>query len=416
MKKDIESRLFLFFVSMCPLIDLVNGYFMESRINVPVGVIYRVMLILLLLIFILKSGIQQQFISWFVTFFLVGNSLLLVLQSLILAVPITWLYEDFISLSKYFLWPLVFFYIYQNRAKFFLHDLQQTFLVISSNFTLGMLIPYMFGLGTTTYALEGYKSFFYAQNDLSIAFIICITFVESALLKRTLHKWDVGTFSLLLLFSGNILSMLLIGTKTTIGYSLICVLYFIWHLMGKSNKNNLLLKIVIGIVCAIFTLWFCLWGWEIVLNLISGSINRLSYFYKKYNGDWIRLLSSSRFLFLQGSFTAFFNESYFLFTFFIGQGFSYRLSEYGRMGLIEMDFFDLWFSLGIIGFMLFVQFVGFFLWQLIKKQNEGLYTYLFFIVLLFSFFVGHVFFSGLSSMLFGLICGGIFLKGKDSKL
>lgn len=413
MNKDIESRFFLFLLSVCPLIDLLNGYFIENQLNLPVGVVYRVILILFILFMTLKSGIRKNFINWFVVFFLLLNSLLLVLQAVVLMTPIFWLLEDFISLTKYFLWPAIFFYVYQNRNKLNLSDFQRTFLRISCFFTLGMLVPYLFGVGTSTYALEGYKSFFYAQNDLSIAFIICITFTLNTLVQQSQKKWDLRTLLLFLLFTGNVLSMLLIGTKTTIGYSMICVLFLMGRLLGKSTQGNIIVKLLLWFASFVFLLWFCLWGWEVFLTIISGTINRMNYFYKEYDGDLLRLLSSSRLLFLQGSLTAFFNETSFLLTFFIGQGFSYRLNEYGRMGLIEMDFFDLWFSLGTIGFLLFAFLLVFFIWQLRKKHCARIYAFLFYMVLFFSFFVGHVFFSGLSAMLFGLICGGIFLQDNE---
>lgn len=159
--------------------------------------------------------------------------------------------------------------------------------------------------------------------------------------------------------------------------------------------------------------WVVLRGIAYAIEIISGTYERTIYFYYLYNGDLIRLLTSSRSDFLEGGMYYFLMGPTPIFTLLFGQGFESRLEQFGRLGLIEMDFFDSLFGLGIFGIILLILPLGYFSVTAIKNQDNKVYSYTFLVILFYGFFAGHVLFSALSSTLFGLVCGGIILSKKE---
>ena len=83
---------------------------------------------------------------------------------------------------------------------------------------------------------------------------------------------------------------------------------------------------------------------------------------------------------------------------------------------IEMDFFDLLFGFGLVGILVTSSLIIYFFILAFKKKNWSIYTLMYGVVLVYSFFVGHVFFSALSTTLLGLICGGIILEDQKEDL
>lgn len=111
--------------------------------------------------------------------------------------------------------------------------------------------------------------------------------------------------------------------------------------------------------------------------------------------------------FLDVAFEAFTNIGN-LATQLIGFGFNARVETWGLGDLVEMDFFDVLFSLGILGLLVMLALLLFFLVK--SCQKRSIYTALFLILICYGAFAGHVLFSALSSTLFGLVCGGLFLQ------
>ncbi|MBC2057637.1 hypothetical protein HCJ57_14010 [Listeria booriae] len=414
-KLPLNISIFMGLTAIFPLIDFLNGFFLTSGIPIPIGVLYRLFFFVFLLGMIAIEKIPKSPFTFVTFLFIAGNLGIFLFQSVWLQNPLTWIIEDMSVFIKYFLWALIPYYIYQRKALFQTINYEKIFIVISFLFTVLLLIPYVLGVGNQTYdnSNAGYKGFFFANNDTSFAFIVSITFTVQALIQRLQGKWNYRLLLLLLLYTGNMLCLLLVGTKTGIVYGAVVSIIVLLRLLFVVRYRSAMHKIFVWLMSILLMGWVLLRGLAFAGQMIAGTYDRMVYFYYLYDGNLVRLFTSSRSDFLEGGLTHFLASPYPIFTMFFGQGFEYRLEHFGRLGLIEMDFFDAFFALGILGMLFLVILLGYYIVMALKKTNQSLYSYLFLVILLYGFFAGHVLFSALSSTFFGLVCGGIILSKKE---
>ena len=214
----------------------------------------------------------------------------------------------------------------------------------------------------------------------------------------------------MILYSGNMVCLLLLATKTGIFYGLmltiVLVVYFLFFQKNKSSSSQTIASLVI----VIFTIFISMIGRGFIVEATAGTVTRITYFYHLFDGDLVRLLTSSRSEYLQGGWEYFSQSQHPFLIPLIGFGFEYRLLHFGRVGLIEMDFFDLLFSFGFIGVVIVTMMISYFLILALKKRRKSIYSIVYIVLLGYGFFAGHVFFSALSTTILGLVCGGIILK------
>jgi len=414
MKTPLNICLFKGITVIFPVIDFLNGLFLSVGLPIPIGALYRFMFLLFLVSQILSASLPKVGATYITVLFIIGNLMIFLLQSIFLQNPLSWISADLSVYMRYFLWVLIPYYIFQRRNEFQKIDYEQLFITISFLFTIGLLIPYFLGLGNQTYGYSdvGYKGFFYANNGISFAFIISITFTAHKLLLALKKTWGRQLLFLTLLFFSNVFCLLLIGTKTGIIYGSLVFIYVFIRAIIEKNYPTALHRIFIWLISTMAVLWLALSGIQTVLRLIIGTYERIVYFYHLFNGDLVRLLTSSRSDFFEGGLYYFMTDPNIKFTYFFGQGFEYRLMNFGRLGLIEMDYLDAFFSLGLVGIVILLATVFYYIYIAFYKSFT-LYSYVLVITLGYSFFVGHVLFSALSSTLLGLVCGGIILKWNE---
>ncbi|MBC1418729.1 O-antigen ligase family protein [Listeria fleischmannii] len=414
-KLPLNIIIFMGLTAIFPLIDFLNGFFLTSGIPIPIGVLYRFFFFIFLLVMIAVAKIPKTSLTFVTFLFIAGNLIILLFQSILLQNPLAWIIEDVSVFVKYFLWALIPYYIYQRKTLFMSMNYEKIFIVISFLFTVFLLVPYVLGVGHQTYdnSDAGYKGFFFANNDTSFAFIVSITFTARALIQKLQGKWNFRLLFLILLYAGNMISLLLVGTKTGIVYGAIVSIIVLIRLLFIVRFQSVMHKIFIWLMSILLIGWVLLRGLSYAGQMIAGTYDRMVYFYHLYDGNLVRLLSSSRSDFFEGGLHYFLTSPHPIFTMFFGQGFEYRLENFGRLGLIEMDFFDAFFGLGILGILFLVILLGYYGAIAIKKANRSIYSYLFLVILLYSFFAGHVLFSALSSTFLGLVCGGIILSKKE---
>ncbi|WP_439443430.1 O-antigen ligase family protein [Listeria aquatica] len=410
MKKRMSNSVIFFMclVLIFPIVDIANGFLLTMGLMLPVGVLYRLFFFVFLIFSILSKPIPKSSYTLVTFVFVVGNSLIFLFQSIFLENMVGWIIDDFGVFVKYFLGVLISYFVYQQRSDFPKFYYEKLFHALNFLFILGLLVPYFLGVGTQTYEASnaGYKGYFFAQNDLSCAFIIFISFTGYHLIQKIKNKWDFSAAFILFLFASDIYCLLLIGMKTGVVYGLVIILYVMFTLM--FGKNISILKRIIAWGSSVFFIsWMTLHGINKILQLVEGTYNRMVYFYYLYDGNLVKLLTSSRSDFLEGGMNFFLHDTHLIFTLFGGQGFAYRQENFGRLGLIEMDFFDIFFGIGFGGVILFLIFIGYFIKLAFRKELMSVYSVILVVVLLYSFFAGHVFFSALSSTMFGLVCGGI---------
>ncbi|MDW5523897.1 O-antigen ligase family protein [Carnobacterium maltaromaticum] len=403
---------FLILMAIFPIIDVLNGYALSMHYSFSIGVFYRMGCFLFLVVSILFYGFKKSIYTLLTLFIIFSCTLLLLLQSMVLSHTPVMIFEDSVVLIKLYLWVLIPYFVYQHQTILRILNYEKLFIVISFLFTIGLLIPYFMNIGNQTYENSdaGYKGFYFATNDTTLAFIASSTFTGNYLVKKLEEHTKIKTLSLVILYSGNMVCLLLLATKTGIFYGLmltiVLVVYFLFFQKNKSSSSQTIASLVI----VIFTIFISMIGRGFIVEATAGTVTRITYFYHLFDGDLVRLLTSSRSEYLQGGWEYFSQSQHPFLIPLIGFGFEYRLLHFGRVGLIEMDFFDLLFSFGFIGVVIVTMMISYFLILALKKRRKSIYSIVYIVLLGYGFFAGHVFFSALSTTILGLVCGGIILK------
>ncbi|WP_376706360.1 O-antigen ligase family protein [Listeria booriae] len=392
-----------------PVVDALNGFVLSAGINLPVGIAYRLVCVAFLVVQIAKKGFRKNVYTILSVALIFFGIISLFIQTIVLQNDASAMFYDVTNMIKFSLWILIPYYVYQRADQWKESSYEKIFLAISIFFTLGLLIPYALGIGNQTYEASdaGYKAFFFANNDTTIGFIAAATFTGWYLFKQTKQTKIWTRVLLALLYLGNLLGLLLLGTKTGIVYGVALTVVLLIRFFFFQNRVGAVAKWGIGLTVATVLTVIVIQGRTFILETVSGLLQRLTYFYNLYNGDLVRFITSSRSAFLDSAFQSF-TEGGNLMTQLFGVGFNQRVATWGLGDLVEMDFFDVFFSLGILGFLATIGLLLFFLIISFKKRN--IYGMLCIILVCYGAFAGHVLFSALSSTLFGLVCGGLFLQ------
>ncbi|MBC1273832.1 hypothetical protein HCJ70_05440 [Listeria booriae] len=404
-----ETKIFMLLFAIFPVVDALNGFVLSAGINLPVGIAYRLVCVAFLVVQIAKKGFRKNVYTILSVALIFFGIISLFIQTIVLQNDASAMFYDVTNMIKFSLWILIPYYVYQRADQWKESSYEKIFLAISIFFTLGLLIPYALGIGNQTYEASdaGYKAFFFANNDTTIGFIAAATFTGWYLFKQTKQTKIWTRVLLALLYLGNLLGLLLLGTKTGIVYGVALTAVLLIRFFFFQNRVGAVAKWGIGLTVATVLTVIVIQGRTFILETVSGLLQRLTYFYNLYNGDLVRFITSSRSAFLDSAFQSF-TEGGNLMTQLFGVGFNQRVATWGLGDLVEMDFFDVFFSLGILGFLATIGLLLFFLIISFKKRN--IYGMLCIILVCYGAFAGHVLFSALSSTLFGLVCGGLFLQ------
>ncbi|PEJ59489.1 hypothetical protein CN692_04655 [Bacillus sp. AFS002410] len=412
-KIELLIKIFYCLLILMPLIDFVNGLLINIGGPQIIGMFYRGFFIIFILVSLSifykynDQGLLKIYIASFLlffvlfiqTFFLHGNpyfftSDISVVLKLLLSMYIIEFSKKFIkgkSKKNYF-----------NKILF----------IYSIIFPVLLLIPYFLGLGTSTYNNGGgYKGFFSATNDITIVFLLLNIFMGSTFFQSITNRKKYILNGIV--YFANFSSLILIGTKTGILFGIICFLFLYIKTVFFNKKASVVNRIKV-LVITILILFLSIYIFKnIFIEPLLNTYERFLYFYNLYSGNLIQFISSSRSIFLGEAYMRLDEEPMKIIRFIFGSGFKYRIQNWGNGDLVEMDMFDTFFSLGIIGIgIVLISYFQYFL--LSVKRTIGIYSVSFWILILYSFFAGHVLYSALSSTLLGIVCAQLVCK-KDQE-
>lgn len=390
------ERIFVLLFSILPIIDSINGILVKNELF-SLGSMYKVTVMVFLLIFIIfekyysLSNVKITMIAC-----------LYILLSMLFNVIVQ--NGSFISVS----FPIkMIFNILLFSVFFDLINREQingyTFYKILDNsvylMIVALFLPYILGLGYSTYSGNiGYKGFFYSQNELNAVLIILFFFCLHKLTERRKVR---EIFQLIAIT----VAILLMSTKSSLivvvaGYG-VFLLNFFKKSDFKTKKYTIISLIIIISLSSGF-----------IKRIISGFMARQNSLFNMYDNSILDTLVSGRTFYLENAWSEFIKSPFVLIQFFFGNGF---VSEH----LIEMDYFDIFFYLGIVGL---ITLILFFL-RVYKKSNKNFKTdrsvirkFGFLMIFLFIGITGHVLFLSTSGWYFVLFCFfNMFYKFKKSE-
>ena len=355
MKKNIIKLIELFLI-LSPLFDMLTACMLQLlNINFTIGMVVRFIIILICvfyLIFIYKSKDKKYLLLMLGSIFiyLVIFGVLTIVNKDISVL----LYEGQNALKIFYLPILLLsFYAIVKENKTFITN--KTIVTVYIIYLLGIFIPDFLGIGFDSYAIskEGSIGFFNTANEISAIISILMPFF-------LLYLYEKKNFFLTIFLIGILVfDILSIGTKGPllafiIILGVILLIYIIY--LAKEKLYKILSVLVITLF--IFILFISLYlpktafykNIEIHLDFL-GVDNVMEVFtdYELFD----HFVFSSRLKFLGNTFNSYKDSSTLEKIFGIGYIENYGTDDVSTK-MIEMDYFDILFRHGIVGFIIYM--------------------------------------------------------------
>lgn len=410
--KEKSLKILKLFLIASPFFDMLTAFMLQYfNLDITIGMIFRIIIILICLfylLFIYKEKDKKYLLLILGTIFLY---LIIFSLEIILNKDITVLLYEIKNAFKTFYLPillLTFYAIFKENKNFITNKNIVTIYLI---YLLGIFIPDLLKIGFDSYEISktGSIGFFNSANEISAIISILMPFF-------LLYLYNKKNFLLTILLVGILVfDILSIGTKgpllsfgIIIGITLI--IYIIYLLKNKLYKqlSALLGLVIIFISVLIIYLPKTAFYKNIKIHLNFLEVNNISDIFKDYElVD--HFIFSSRLKFLSNTYNNYLNAPLIEKIFGIGYIENYNHDD-SSTKMIEMDYFDIFFRHGIIGFILYI---SIYLYFVIKAFKENLtiknipykisYYLAFFLSIILAFITGHVLIAPAVSIFTALI-------------
>ena len=369
-----------FFACIILAVDSLNGFFLFKGINLPISQVFKLLFTATMIMGLIKLY-YHKFVIWFVllvlfvSIFNIGNNPIFFFESLILS-------------QKFLFTVLTYFYFTEYFKKS--SALNYNF-VYASNLSVIILniIFSLVGIGYFAYSQGiGYTGFFFAPNELSFLVLIFFSHYIFHSLHIELHENPHEKCIILLLIISTMLAM-----KVAI-MGVFLVGWFVFFSGKLTLKKMIFASVVLLFVIFLLSKYF---------YLLEAFINMLKYRYNS-SDNMINFFLSNRDKFLIEEIGLYLNSSAIALLFGLS----------GTM-TVEMDFFDVLFNYGLIGFIIIYLF---YIYVVItsrknKTKRDGRFSlFVNLLVILTSLFVGHFVFSAMGGFFFAYFNA---VKRKDKK-
>ena len=385
--KKIFDKLIILYIFLQPFIDAITMYQIRSTLNIPsISVVLRGLFLIIIVVWLYKNSKKKHLIYLIIGYFIIDCIYIFFFTS-------NSLYQEIANLFQIFYLPFVlyFFMKYENSV---INDkfIFQIYLVYLNL----IIIPYFLNIGV--YASDyyvgksGYYGLFNGGNEISA---IILGLMPIAI------KYLVGiknNFLRIITLIETIFCIYLIGTKTILLGSIIVIIYFIfkwlYHNYQKINKKNLV-KILILAFLVLLVGYLVLPMTPLYKNIYLA----LKFFNVNSIGDFANLdvidniICSGRLNILANINEIYIDSSLLVRLFGLGE------TTLLNLKLIEIDIFDIFYSIGLIGFLIYIVTN---ILILKKIKIDGTYKFSFILLVIVSLFTGHILTSTCVSLYFGI--------------
>jgi len=403
---SFDIVIFVLLFGLLP-IDMLNGYLLRDVgviATISVAQLYKFSLLGLL--FIRINSTEKVILLSIFSLLLIPTA-----YQVVKSFNIHLIFTDTVKITKYLGSVLAFFYfrsIFINKGhllKWVYRWILFSFIILAINIFLKLL-----GIGFPMYVLGtigiGSKGFFYAGNEVSAVLIILSSFL------MYWYQFYDKKMSFIIVGVLAVLTGLYLTSKTAILGTIFTFLYFF---ILKSNRKKSSIKKKLSFLLSFFILLPL--GLYIIVEYLKTSdvMERFSYFWNELDIYTFILSNRNTFLF---DFIEVFKKEYNIIEMIIGVGQS-TFETLNHNHIIELDFFDIYFTYGVIGVSLFLFYISFLLIQS-KIKSLNIKTYLFssyskyiaILLIALSFLSGHVFNSGMAAIYMGCVFSLMYYKSK----
>lgn len=408
MKKIVNNfeKIFLIFLYLQPVLDITTGILLHFNYSITISSIIRLLfmsLCIIYLLFFIKHKKINIYLLTLLTYFLIFTITILINKGI---PALTYEVKNLLTTYYFVILLITLLTMFKNK-KFNSKNL----LIIYIIYLLFVFIPNILGIGFDSYwhSKEGAVGWFVSANVvgsiLSIALPILLIYINKINLK------------IIILTIVNLFVILSIGTKVPVlSFILIiginAIYCFINLLKKKQYKKIMIITLPIIIVIAASMIIFPKTSFYKNIEI------HINYLEKKDNGKistWHLIdhfIFSQRLTFEEKTRKAYNKSNISEKIFGIGYIENYSTDNV-RLKTIEIDYFDIFYRHGIVGFILFFTPVIYVLKGIIKQFKEVNYKSLNLIlsiclIFLLALFQGHIFVTPANSIYVALILSIIY--------
>ena len=405
--KNNINKIISIFILISPILDLLTGICIHTlKINLTIGIIVRVLFLLFITIVTIFIFKRKKLI---IPYLIIGLYFILYIIGMIIYKN-NGLFFEIQNLVKVFYFPIIFLSLYSIKDKVDIDN--KTLIKTLFLYLILILIPTVFGIGYKTYEITkaGTLGFFNSANEISgiISILTPILFITLKNKENIIIKIVLGLIYLIVI--------LMMGTKTPLLALCFTVGAYLAYLLVESIKKKKYKKIITTLsilIVAIFGLILILPKTNFYKNIETHLDflkvdNITDVFKKKELID--HFIFSQRLTFLERENNLDKESPLYMKLFGIGY-----LNNSEETKMIEMDYFDIFYHHGIIGFL--VYFI--ILIYLIRKRirfNKTYEDYMlrtsFFLIIVLSFFTGHIITAPAVSIIVSIIILKLFKNKK----
>lgn len=407
------NKIILGLFYIMPFIESINGIFLGHHVSDA----YRVLMLIFILIYLFfthKHIYRQTFEMFELTLFFL---MLTFLQYTVLHGGLAPLRSDLKTISRILLAPLYYAYFFKacRERDVSKKDLKKLLMSYAISYVVLIVIPSFFNLGLATYDAKGSgflpasegigsKGYFVEINSLVAILIACMFFTgETALkqLKNKQIKQGIGTFMITL---GLAYSQILTSTKTGMMASILYLIVVIVRILfGKTLDSKLKSTILKGIlIISVISIPLLYRTFE---EQINSFVERSKYFYTLFNGNLLTFITSSRSTYLIETIKLVCKSGHTIFLHLFGGGYYSDFSEpyfmYKRT-TTEMDWWDMYFSYGITGFLVYLSYFRTSIANFIFKKKTPV-SLMLTAFIIYSVIAGHVIFNSMTATFLAII-------------
>lgn len=386
-KKNFNTLLIIF-ILLQPILDLITGFGIHIwKMNVTIGIIIRMIFLLVILYSVMFVYKKKQ--NWLYYGILIVYGLLYVL-GIILFKDGVGLFSEIQGLCRVFYFPVLLIALYSIKDEIKISKM--TLMVVLVTYLVCILVPNCLNLGFETYEITkaGTLGFFNSANEISgiislLTPIMILIFVSS---KKIIPAVIISCIYLYVILT--------IGTKTpllSLGITIFFTyLWFIYNAVKVKKYKRIgisLIALVLFTIALILILPKTTFYKNIETHLNYLKLDNVT---EVFEDEKLvdHFIFSSRLKFMKERQQDYMDGNIYQKLFGIGY-----LNNQKDAKAVEMDYFDIYYNHGIIGFILFFGIYGYFFYLIMKERRKlDFEQYMLYISILLSiflsFFTGHI--------------------------
>ena len=385
-EKNINMIIALF-ILLQPILDLLTGVCVNTlHWNITLGIVIRVIFLAFICFVVLFVFKKKKLL---IPYFIIGLYCILYVVGMVIYKD-SRLLPEIQGLVRTFYFPILLISLYAIKDKIRISNM--TFLTMILLYILAIFIPTIIGIGYKSYQItkSGTLGFFNSANEIS-GIISILTPVIFVVFYKSQKPLPILLFCIMYM-----VVILMVGTKTplltliiTLGISII----YLWSYFIKKKKYKYILISILVLIVGCISLAIIIPKTNFYKNIkVHLNYLGLEHVTEVFKDQELvdHFIFSSRLKFMNKKAKIYNKASTYEKVFGIGY-----INNKKTTKLIEMDYFDIFYSHGIIGFILFFAIMLSILFKIISKRNKGGYengmkVLVIFLILFLAFFTGHI--------------------------